>query len=487
MSNIKENNTQGLSAKFAKRIFGFSMASWVNCGISLIATPITTSLFLPSELGKINLFISFANILIPFVYLGFDQAYVRFFNEPCGENTSGSLFKLCLVISSILSCMVSLVVMIGWRYFSYRIMGYTSFFIAIFLSLYLFTTMTLRYVNLKARMENNTLLFCVQSIISTLIIKLSFISVAVVKAGAYYAIALRTILLCLAAICFSTTTIKKCKLEKVDYKKNVLKEIGKFALPIFPTTFLVMLNVSLAQLMLNKFADYSMIGIYSNAVTIASIITIVQSGLNTFWTPFVYEYYKEQDKIQKMHHIVAFLMIMMALVLICFKDLIYLILVNKKYWASKSIMAILLISPIADTVSETLGLGIELSKKTYLKLPVYIINILVNVSACYFLIPIYGIYGAAIANAVASLSMLISKTIIGEKYYKCSNSYYQLIVGMMIMICIAMMNYYINNAVVICLICLVGIFMLCIIYKATFLYLKNLINSLFKKLRNREE
>lgn len=477
-------NNQSLGMTFAKRIFGFSMASWVNCAISLISTPITTSLFYPEELGKINLFISFANILIPFIYLGFDQAYVRFFNEPSGKNNSESTFKLCLIISTIMSSFVTIIVLVGWRYFSSSIIGYSSFSVSICLALYLFATMLLRYVNLKARMENNVKIFCIQSITSTIIIKLSFASVAVVNANAIYAIVARTVLLFLAAIIFSISALSKCRLEKVDYSKPVLQDMSKFALPIFPTIFLVMLNTSLAQLMLNKYADYSVIGIYSNAVTMASIITIVQSGLNTFWTPFVYESYKEQTKIQKMHHIITFLMLCVALCLIGFKDLLYLFLVDKKYWASKSIMAILLISPISDTISETLGLGIELSKKTYLKIPVYIVNIIVNVLACYFLIPKFGLFGAATANALASLSMLITKTIIGEKYYKCSDSYYHLIVGITIIMTIAFANYYINNVLIITSLAILGLFFICVLYKKTICVILNVAKPLLNKIFN---
>lgn len=467
MVNNDNLNNQSLGVTFAKRIFGFSMASWINCAISLISTPITTSLFYPDELGKINLFISFANILIPFIYLGFDQAYVRFFNEPCGNNTSKSTFKLCLLISTFLSLAVSIVVLVGWRYFSSSIIGYSSLAVAVCLALYLFATMLLRYVNLKARMENNVKAFCIQSVTSTLVIKLSFASVAIINANAIYAIVARTFFIVLVAIIFSSSAILKCKFEKVDYSESVLIELSKFALPIFPTVFLVMLNTSLAQLMLNKYVDYSMIGIYSNAVTMAGVITIVQSGLNSFWTPFVYESYKEQNKIQKMHHIIAFLMFCVSLFFIIFKDLAYLLLVDKKYWASKTIVAILLISPISDTISETLGLGIELSKKTYLKFPVYLINILVNILACYFLIPKFGIFGAAIANALASLSMLITKTLIGEKYYKCSDSYYHLVIGFAVIMLVAIANFYLKNSITVSLLAIFGLIVVCILYRRT--------------------
>ena len=469
------------TATFAKRIFGFSMASWVNCLISLISTPITTALFLPAELGKINMFISFANVLIPFIYLGFDQAYVRFYHEPCGKNTAHSLFRVCLLISSISAVLVGGVVLVAWKYFSANIIGYSSMGVAVCLVLYLIATMLLRYANLRARMENNIWLFFVQSVVSTIIIKLSFAAIALVSPNSRYAIAVRSVLLTVAGVIFVVLVLFKKPKEQADFSKPVLVDLSKFALPVFPTAFLVMLNLSLSQLMLKQYVDYTMIGIYSNAVTIAGIITIVQSGLNTFWTPFVYEYYKDREKVQQMHHIVAFLMLCMALGIVLFQDVIYWVLVDRQYWASKAIMAFLLIGPISDTISETLGLGIELSKKTYWKIPIYVINIVVNFVSCIVLIPRFGVLGAAMANALASLSMLMVKSVIGERFYRCSNTYYRLVLGMCLVLGNAFVNYYYPTGWLKVITSGIGLVLVCCLYWKTLRILLTKTLTLSKK------
>ncbi len=469
---MKDENA---GTKFASRIFGFSMASWVNCIISLIATPITTAVFVPEELGKVNMLISYANIIIPFVYMGFDQAYVRFYNEPLGKNTSGSMFKLCLSFSSILVIPTTLITLIMWKSISDGIIGYSSLFIYLCLILYVLATMLMRYANLKARMDNNIWLFFVQSVLSTIIIKISFVCVALIKPSAEYAIFFRTALLFFVGLVFVTAAVSKCRKEPADYNKKVTKELLKYGIPLFPTVFIIMLNTSLSQLILNNYVEYEMIGIYSNAVTMAGIITIVQAGLNTFWTPFVYEYRNEQTKIQKMHHIVAYLLITCGFGIIAFQDLVYLILVDEKYWASKAIMGLLMIAPISETISETLGLGIELSKKTYMKLPTYAVSIVVNVLSCLLLIPRFGIVGAAIANAISSLTMLIIKSIIGEHYYRCSDNYAKLIICMALFTITAVFSSFFNQGIVKMLVAVGGIVLTTIIYsKTVLLLLKNL-------------
>lgn len=435
------------SSTFINRVIGFSLASWVNCIISLIATPITTAFFPPEELGKIALFISYANVLIPFVYMGFDQAYVRFYNDPCGQNDKYGIFKICSFITLFFSLIVSVVVLIGWNYFSSNIVGAPNFWVALSLAIYIVAFLLSRMCNLKSRMDNNVKLFCIQSVISTIIIKVSFVLVVVVKPSAEYALYLRSLLLMIAFGWFFVKAMRACKESVADWSKPVMKELSKFSLPLFPTTFLVMLNASLAQIMLRRYVDFSQMGIFSNAVTIAALITIVQSGLNAFWTPFVYEYYKEPTKIQKMHHIFSLLMFIMALFIILLQDPIYYFLVDESYWESKTILALLVIAPVCDVLAETLGLGIELSKKTYLKLPVYVINIVVNVLACILLIPRYGILGAAAASALASLSMLVARSIIGEHLYKCSDNYAKLIISMLLLIGTGLVNYYFHSYV----------------------------------------
>ncbi len=481
---MKDENA---GSKFVNRIFGFSMASWVNCIISLIATPITTAVFAPEELGKVNMLLSYANIIIPFIYMGFDQAYVRFYNEPLGKNTSGSMFKLCLSFSAILAVPTTLVTLIMWKPISDGIIGYSSVFIYFCLILYVLAVMLMRYANLKARMDNNTVLFFIQSVLSTIVIKISFACVALIKPSAEYAIFFRAALLFLVGFVFVSAAVIKCKKAPVYRDKQVTGELLKYSIPLFPTVFIVMLNTSLAQLILKNYVEYEMIGVYSNAVTMASIITIVQSGLNTFWAPFVYEYREQQSKIQKMHHIISFLLITCGFGIIAFQDLIYLVLVNEKYWASKAIMGLLMISPISETISETLGLGIELSKKTYMKLPVYAVSVAVNALSCILLIPKYGIVGAAIANAISSLTMLVVKSVIGEHYYRCSDNYTKLILCMGLFAAAAVISNCFNDGYIKIVVSCIGIIVTACVYsKTVVLLLKNLNqikNEAFRKKR----
>ena len=444
LSNMSKKNE---SQTFIDRVVGFSLASWVNCIITVIATPITTALFSPEEMGKIALFLSYSNIIIPFIYLGFDQAYCRFYHEPVGNNTKESLFRLTSHIILALTVLASVVVICLWRYFSNRIIGYPTILIAINLIIYSFGLVFSRLCAMKCRMDNNVKQFCIQSIIATIIVKLSFVLVVIISPTAELAITVRSIFLFLVFLLFFTIAYNKTK-STIDCKKETLIKLSKYSLPLFPTVFLVTFNSSLSQIMLKEYVDFRLLGIYNNGLSIAGLISVIQSGLGSFWTPFVYEYYKkDQTLIQKVQSVITVVVIVLALLIMVSQDLVYLILVDKAYWESKAILALLLVTPVCNSLSETLGQGVELSGKTILKLPAYAINLLVNYLSCIIFIPMLGILGAAIASALASLSMLVTRAAIGERFYKCCSNYFKMILALLILVAAGFLNYYLHSFV----------------------------------------
>jgi O-antigen/teichoic acid export membrane protein len=155
----------------------------------------------------------------------------------------------------------------------------------------------------------------------------------------------------------------------------------------------------------------------------------------------VYENYKTgHKKIKKIHYIISFLMIAAALVIIFCQDLVYIILVDKQFWESKEIFPLLLLSPVCITISETLGFGIEISKKTILKIPVYLISIIINYILCIILLPRFGVVGAASATAVSSIAMLFTKALIGDRFYKCCDNYWKVTVAIIFLTTAGIVN-----------------------------------------------
>lgn len=477
---MKKNNSRLL---LLKGFIGFSVSSWVGAALSFISTPIITRAFSTEELGKINLFIAIVNMFLNFIYLGIDQAFTRFYYEPPGRNDQKSFLGVCLSLTTGVTILVAAGIVLFYKDLSSMIIGYITFTIPLAIILSIVANIVLRFFNLAARMKKNILLFNIQTIVITAISNISYVLVAIDTASAEKAIVFRTVLLLSAATVFLLYASKKALSFNMDLSKSVIKEIFVYALPVCPAAILSVANTTVGQVFMKCFVDYSAVGIYSNATTVASIITIIQQGINNYWGPYVYENYKsKQTQIIKMHHMISFIMLAFGLGIILFQDLIYTLLVGKNFWASKQLFPLLIISPICYTISETLGMGIRLSKKTFLNIPVYVLNIVVNLSLCFLLLPRIGVIGAAFASAVSSVVMLIAKSIFGERLYRCSDNYLKLIIGLSVLVITAIIHIFVYESMVKYIVYFVAIAIICVIYFREINSALNLLKDLKEKI-----
>lgn len=463
---------QGTLAK----VSGYTLGTIINALVSFVSIPIMTALFPAEEMGRISLFSSYQTIALSFVFLGMDQSVSRYYYEPPQKMNSKSLTSICFGISLLACVIVSASICVLWKHFSYLILGEENFYIALGLAMAIFTHLTLRFLNQVSRLQNDVKMYVIQAVCITIASKLSYVLSAFRSKSAFEAIMIMVVFSFLVTAVFLGIKHKSTFEIPKKVSISIVKKILAFGLPQIPVQLLASLNGNISQIILKKFVNYSSVGIFSTTTTVTNAIAIVQNSINIIWGPYVYKNYKEkQEVIIKMHHIISFLMISAGLMLCLTEDIIYFILVDGGYWASKIYFPLMLISPICYTISETLGIGFKLAEKSYWNILVYGMCFVSNATLCYLLIPIMGMMGAAVANAISSIIMLLIKSIIGEYYYCCSDSYSKLIVAFLSM-CIAVVCtslYYesILRYIVICLSLIITMF----IYRNEIIYIKNLV------------
>jgi O-antigen/teichoic acid export membrane protein len=426
---------------FLKKVIGFSIPTWVGFAISFISTPIVTRIFVPSEIGRINLFSTILNLLMLVAYLGFDQAFVRFYKELPGKYNKNEIFTFALSGSLLFGIVISTAILIFNRFVSLQITGTENFLISGFLSASLIANIFLKFLNLYSRMEQKIVIYAVQAITIVIVNKVFFVVVALWNPNHQNAIGMMTLGYLITSITF--LFIKRDSLAKITFfDKASAVAMLKFGLPLIPVTALSWLNNSLPQFMLKAFVDFASIGIYTNAVAIATTMNLIQTGFNIYWIPYVYANYSEGKKtIQKTHTYITFSMCLLGILIILSQDIIYLLL-GSAYRSSKIFFPFLILSPIAFTIAETTGIGIGISKKSYLNIISFLGCTSTNIVLSLLLIPRIGIEGAAISSGLSAIVLFTLKTILGEKYYRSITSYFQTIFSILVIILVAFVNYY---------------------------------------------
>ncbi|EJT6501162.1 lipopolysaccharide biosynthesis protein [Clostridium perfringens] len=404
--------------KFINKLIQFSVGPVVGAFIGFITIPLTTNLISPAEYGKVSMFNTIQSILTMTVFLGMDQAFVRYYNSE--KN------KIKLLFNSIILPMVLVVLLISFiPFFSSNIseflFGCDIYKIPVYFMMLTIPLMVIeRFLLLQMRMEEKAIQYSIFNIfIKIAVFILTFILLIFVRRdflSVVYSIIFGQMIGDLVLI---SMYIKKIKIKKNFIEKEKIKELAKFGVPLVPAAIIGLLLNSLDTIFLRHFCDFSQLGLYSAANKFVSILNIIQTSFTTFWVPIAYRWYNEKKSnayFSIVSESIAFIMTIIFLIILLFKNIIVLVL-SKNYLEAKYIAPFLLFFPIMYTMSETTTLGIPFSKKTYYNTVISTIALIINLILNILLIPKYGAIGAAIATALSYIVFFWTRTLISRKLW----------------------------------------------------------------------
>lgn len=445
---------------YAKYLLGFSLAPIINAAVSFFVIPVVTRLFPTEEYGIVTMFETYRALICYVVILGLNSGLTRFYLEPPGRNDGKGVLRICLIFSSCMALIVSALIILFGNFFSSKIAGTNNVWISISLAVATTSYALLTIISNYSRMEKKVLLYTAQSISLMFCSKIAYAFAAIVNPIHTYAIYVKAICFALVAVAFIFIN-RKVIFGKVYLGKEEVASILKFSFPFLPVLFMGELNTSLPKLLISENLGYSSVAIYGAAVSMVQIITVIQSGFNIAWVPYVYEnYQKNPDKIKKGHELATFVITAAGLGLLLVQGALYLIL-GENYRGSQPIFGLLLCSPIFYTIAETTGLGINIAKKSHLNIITYVTAIVVNFGLSMLLMPSLGLPGAAISVAISALTMFVIKTVIGERYFKTITNYVKtfsapILFMLAAMINLVIVNEWIRTAVIFAVFCLVS-------------------------------
>lgn len=403
-----------------KKFLKYMVGNILALIIGFLSTIIITRMVSPTEMGKYSLFTTICNIISTFILLGFDQSYVRFFNEEKKANISNLLRKSLLVPLSF-GIIICILVLINYKWISTYIVGEISIWFIILFCIYILTYIIFRIGLLHIRMKQKATMYSVLSVLQ----KLFFLIFAIIFFkfyGSKYIILVSAIVF--AEVIVSFLAILFERKDWFNFKRSKLNtpfiEMLKYSFPFVFSSTITLLFQSTDKLMLKYFTDYENIGIYAGAMNIVAVLNAFQAAFTTFWIPVAYEHYKnkpdDKDFFIRINKYVAFLMLIMAISILLFKDFIVLFL-GEKYREAIFVFPFLVFMPIMYTISETTVLGINFNKKSWYHVVISIISLVTNFIGNYILIPIFNSKGAAISTGLSYIVFFICRTYFSKKNY----------------------------------------------------------------------
>ena len=416
------------------------MATWLGALLSFVLLPVASNIYAADELGKINYYFSIINIIFTFVVLGLDQAYLRFYSE-YDKDAQRSQFTKNMLFTVLFTVGVGLICLPFTPSIGVWLVGNNRVQIVPIIVLHIIGLTVTRYFVILFRLKSKLLEYTLLMLVNTVLLKCMYLAgypfgkdaVTGITATALISISLAGILFLI-----HRKELSFKNLTKVD--ENVKNEF-KYAIPIIPAMVFAILNNNIPQIILRSKTSFSNIALYSIGVTIASTITLLHNGLNTFMEPYIFKNHKtEKKKIADILDLFTVAAYIICMLVILVQDWFFLVF-KKDYIISTRFLPFLLTSSLWYTLGDFYNIGVKIGKKTKDNIPIYIIGFTLNAILSLILIPILDSLGAAISAATSSGLMSIMKAIKGNKYYKIIDSYKHLLSGAVVLLLVDIGNY----------------------------------------------
>ena len=483
---MSDKQTSSAGESFAGSVMKYSVATYLGFGITGAAI-IVQGILGPE---KIALPAQFMNTTATFMYLcilGLDQSLLRFYHEPPAGATGRGLFGACAALSSAFTLVLGAVCSL---FFATRIGTFTfgqnyaavgrGIVPLLFLNAGLY--MLVRYLNVLLRLENNLRAYTLETLWMQACFNLVYLLPGFFTANVYW--------FALASVMgFGVTAIAfwcKAGLQKPErLAPAVYRTVVPYGLALAPSQVLVYLNSTVFSSFLLNYTTATAQGIYAFCLRVANLVTAIQAGFSTFWGPYVFAHYREeQERISHVHDILNLLIFGFFSVLVMFEDVIFL--VFPAYREGMQVFPLLMLSVVFSILCEGTVYGNSIARRPWHDTIGIGIGAAVNLGLCLLLVPRYGLVGAALSVAAAGGAMFLYRTVTGQYFYRTIPSYTKTAAGFLLAFAVTAagvllwQNFLLKFAIVGAI-----LFIYCVLYQAQLQKLWRLGLGILRKLLNR--
>jgi len=203
------------------------------------------------------------------------------------------------------------------------------------------------------------------------------------------------------------------------FDKLDLKSILSFSLPMTPAVLIISFQKPLIRYLTVNYLSIIELGYYTIALQIASILSFVQSGLQSSWNPYLYEMIQKPDyenEVKKIYNMFLSITSLFCLLIIFNGKLLLKILTTPAYFPAASIIGFVTVTSMLEIIRQISGCGPIIVKKTkyvtYIELVASIATVLFFIALHHYI----GIIGLAVAFLGGILVKFIWGWILTKKF-----------------------------------------------------------------------
>lgn len=388
--------------------------------LGILNTPIITRIVSTSDYGEYSLFQTYGNLAVSFLYLGMDQALVRYFYVKESDRYRSTLLCKSIILPIISIGIASILFILLNRL---EIINTNPIFLP-WLIIYVFITTIKRFSDLVVRLQFHSKLYSVNNIVNKIVyLLLALLFLWSSPMDDTLSLVIATIVSSVITIFIGIYSERNIWNWKSNFQVNNsidTKKLLSYSIPFIFSMGVTSLFQANDKLFVNHFTSSDELGVFSSATSIVALISIFQTTFNTVWAPAAIEHYSKFPEDKEYHRtgnrMITVIMFSVGLTIILFKDLFSLFL-GSDYRAAAFILPGLIFGPIMYTISETTVSGIVFKEKSRMHVFIAGGTLLLDIIANSILVPRFGAIGAGLSTGVAYIFFFTLRTIISNHFY----------------------------------------------------------------------
>ena len=410
--------------------------------ITFFLLPLYTGILSTEEYGTVDLLNTLVSLLLPIVTFQVEQAVFRELIEVRGKNDKESRIISSAVITVIFQCIVYLII---FALISPFINNHYKFFLATNVVANIFLSLLLQIA--RGFGDNKKYAFAsFISALSTIVFNVLFL--VVIKLGAN-GMLLGTMLGQIVATIYLFISLKLYKYLKVkDYKKEVIKSLWKYSLPLIPNAISWWVFNASDRVIASAFLGVDQNGILAASLKFSAVFITFYNIFNMSWTESISIAIKDDDVsdyFNRMFNIVLRLFTAMAVGMIACMPFVFPIMINEKFSAGYGLVPISIVGSLFNVIVGLISVIYVAEKNTKAIASTSIVSAVINIIVHLVLIKFIGLYAAVISTFVAFFVMSIYRLMDTSKRYFKIKIDMKFIIQSLIALIFVFVSYYINN------------------------------------------
>ena len=391
----------------------YGLGGLVSRILAVLLLPLYTSYLRGSGYGKIETILALITVLVIVLRLGISSAFFRFyFDSPDpARRTVVVRTSFWFTMTMATAGLVVGCVLAGPIADALRLGGDAWLVRAGFVVLW--AQMNYEQLTSLFRVEERSVAFGIASVVNVVLtVAATVLLVVVLKKGATGALVGNFI--GTLAVYVPLLVYRRFQLG-LQFDRSLFRAMNKFGMPLVPSALALWAINFVDRIFIAQYKGQTEVGVYSVAVRISSAIVFLLFAFRTAWPAFAYSIEDEREAKRTYSYVLTYLLLVCSWVSVALgllaPWLVHVLAPKPEFQRGQEAVALLAFASTAYAGYTVLAIGVGRARRTQFNWVVTGFGAAVNIGLNFWLVPAYGMVGAAVATVAAYVALFVGMTL----------------------------------------------------------------------------